>query len=229
MNELLKLVCLFLSTFVISQAHAFQLSIPEISGGWTQRLVNQNWEANGIIYLAYNSKSNLLIEIKRFPDKGSKTTSKVGLIELAKSNAEESKNKLDNGSYNGPIYKRINGVETWQSQIEGNATGGSKNRLTFLQTFLQTEQEAVRIAVFGNADKYQQSQTDVDSALNMLVKAIGQDKLNGVEVIPTSNTSLTNTQNAGKVGLDEAKAKCKELGFKEQTEAFGKCVLRLSK
>lgn len=29
--------------------------------------------------------------------------------------------------------------------------------------------------------------------------------------------------------IDAAKSKCKSLGFKEQTEAFGKCVIRLSK
>jgi hypothetical protein len=29
--------------------------------------------------------------------------------------------------------------------------------------------------------------------------------------------------------IEAAKSKCKDLGFKDQTEAFGKCVIRLSK
>ena len=46
--------------------------------------------------------------------------------------------------------------------------------------------------------------------------------LNGVAIksVPKTDTSLS---------LDDSKRKCKELGFKEQTESFGKCVLRLSK
>ncbi|WP_216185611.1 hypothetical protein [Polynucleobacter sp. MWH-HuK1] len=31
------------------------------------------------------------------------------------------------------------------------------------------------------------------------------------------------------VGMDDAKKKCADLGFKSGTEAFGNCVLRLSK
>jgi hypothetical protein len=42
-------------------------------------------------------------------------------------------------------------------------------------------------------------------------------------------TSVVNNPNLPAVNMDAAKNQCKELGFKNGTEAFGKCVLQLSK
>jgi len=47
------------------------------------------------------------------------------------------------------------------------------------------------------------------------------------EVAPTSNTNLP-AKNPTK-NLADAKAKCLDLGFKNGTDGFGKCVLQLSK
>jgi len=45
-----------------------------------------------------------------------------------------------------------------------------------------------------------------------------------------SSKDTPNNLNAiSTTGMDDAKRKCLELGFKDKTEAFGKCVLRLSK
>ena len=44
----------------------------------------------------------------------------------------------------------------------------------------------------------------------------------------TNNTYIQSPEN-NKNKLDEAKTKCTELGFKANTEGFGKCVLQLSK
>jgi len=44
----------------------------------------------------------------------------------------------------------------------------------------------------------------------------------------TNNTYIQSPEN-NKIKLGEAKTKCTELGFKANTEGFGKCVLQLSK
>lgn len=40
---------------------------------------------------------------------------------------------------------------------------------------------------------------------------------------------ISNNQNSPAINIDSAKSKCQELGFKQGTEPFGKCVLQLSK
>lgn len=229
MNNLVKLFSLLVLISTFGNVYAFQLVIPEVPGGWVQRGLYSAQQTNGEIYLAYNPKNNLFIAITRYPGKGLNSTNKSEIIELAKKSAEESKGRQDNSSYVGPSYKKINGVDTWQSQIEGNATGGERNRLTNLQTFLQTEQEAVKVSVFGQSKEYSSSKSEIDSALNVLVKIIGRDRLAGVEISPAVKIEPAILQPSSTSGLDDAKSKCKELGFKEQTEGFGKCVLRLSK
>ena len=50
------------------------------------------------------------------------------------------------------------------------------------------------------------------------------------QVVPeTKAPSAVPTAPVSSTSLDEVKNKCKELGFQEKTEAFGRCVLRLSK
>jgi hypothetical protein len=48
---------------------------------------------------------------------------------------------------------------------------------------------------------------------------------------PVINTNSTqnNINDSGAVNIDVSKVKCQELGFETGTEAFGKCVLKLSK
>lgn len=46
---------------------------------------------------------------------------------------------------------------------------------------------------------------------------------------PQTNSSYIQNTESTKSQLQEAKTKCAELGFKPNTEGFGKCVLQLSK
>lgn len=55
---------------------------------------------------------------------------------------------------------------------------------------------------------------------------------NQIKTNRTDSTSVSNTQiksSHGDSDIEKAKGKCKELGFKEKTEAFGTCVLTLIK
>ena len=46
--------------------------------------------------------------------------------------------------------------------------------------------------------------------------------------VPEENTVMESLPSNQKTSISEAKSKCADLGFKPKTEAFGKCVLKLS-
>ncbi len=48
-------------------------------------------------------------------------------------------------------------------------------------------------------------------------------------VLPQSRNQAPSPQTNSSMGIDEAKLKCAQLGFKVGTETFGNCVLRLTK
>jgi hypothetical protein len=51
--------------------------------------------------------------------------------------------------------------------------------------------------------------------------------LKPIERVTTPNSGVVNPQNS--ISIDGAKNKCVELGFRQETEGFGKCVLQLTK
>lgn len=58
------------------------------------------------------------------------------------------------------------------------------------------------------------------------IKKITDAEVKSFGVTPTSNSSNSSIKSDS---LQDSKQKCLDLGFKDKTEAFGKCVLRLTK
>ena len=94
---------------------------------------------------------------------------------------------------------------------------------TFITTFTpgKNPDEIGKYEAQINSDKYsienifrRVAPPNIRSQLNPVIQVQSKALANPLSISPT---------------MDDAKAKCRELGFKEQTEAFGKCVLRLSK
>ena len=85
-----------------------------------------------------------------------------------------------------------------------------------------------KIAEMGNGDssigklifEIRQNEVPVDPIPYLSPSSSGS-------TIPGGESSIKPPSTNG--DIDSAKTKCKSLGFKEQTEAFGKCVIRLSK
>jgi hypothetical protein len=65
---------------------------------------------------------------------------------------------------------------------------------------------------------------EITAVLNSVPRAMNHLVCSGYYPIVISNN-----QNSPAINIDSAKSKCQELGFKQGTEPFGKCVLQLSK
>ena len=86
----------------------------------------------------------------------------------------------------------------------------------------------------GRGIKYRADGTIAESGIykdDVLVTSqyIDPNSFTRIELGGTTKNISDNRQFDNSVTLDVAKLKCKELGFKPETEGFGKCVLQLTK
>jgi hypothetical protein len=86
----------------------------------------------------------------------------------------------------------------------------------------------------GRAIKYRANGTIAESGIykdDVLVTSqyIDPSSFTRIELGDTTKNISDNRQIDNSVTLDVAKLKCQELGFKPETEGFGKCVLQLTK
>ena len=58
---------------------------------------------------------------------------------------------------------------------------------------------------------------------------IDPNSFTSIELGNTTKDTSDNQRSNNSITLDVAKLKCEELGFKPETEGFGKCVLQLTK
>ena len=106
----------------------------------------------------------------------------------------------------------INGSQAWQSEVEGDDKDGV--RYSHLKTIYTGQGEMVLLSIDTLAENFPGNKSE-------LYKMAAS--MSGLSPVVASAKQPT------PISLDDSKTKCADLGFKQGTEAFGKCVLKLSK
>ena len=133
---------------------------------------------------------------------------------------------LENASTKNPERFKVDGHDALRFEVTGANKGVFGTTNTYLVNIIDGNGELIAVNAFNRASDFENSKPEFIKIVDQI--KIGNSSSPSVATVKPTAQSLPAPKNAA-LDLTDSKAKCKDLGFKPDTEGFGKCVLRLSK
>jgi hypothetical protein len=136
---------------------------------------------------------------------------------------QQSNPNLLNAKTIAPEEITIKGMRALRFQVQGTLKGVFGDDITYLYTLIEGDNELVNITFYQPTAKFNLEEAE---KISMSIQGLNQ-------VTEIGSTQATVNKQAAEIktksDFDENIKKCSDIGFKPGTEAFGNCVLKLSK
>jgi hypothetical protein len=117
----------------------------------------------------------------------------------------------------------IKGMRALRFQVQGTLKGVFGDDITYLYTLIEGDNELVNITFYQPTAKFNLEEA---GKISMSIQGLNQvTEIGSTQATSNNQTAEINTTS----DFEENKKKCSDIGFKPGTEAFGNCVLKLSK
>jgi hypothetical protein len=193
----------------------------ELSDDWVQKDIPEALQKRRMVLIAGNKKLGAILYLSTAPQSELLTGEK-----MAENLLKSQVSKIDNPTASEIAALKINGANAWQFHVSGNlknasATAAAGTAVTYTDTLYEGDKEIVVLNTVSTTENYERLRPDLFAIENSLTGI--------VKTSSSTSSSKYKAQAASPSSMEQAKAKCLDLGFKVATESFGQCVLKISK